>query len=161
VDKTDLARIFVSYAREDEKLVSILVAVMRLTGRDIFHDKDILPGQKWEPKIWSSLDTASVVMICWCAHSAASEWVKREYLKAVEADKSVVPVILDDTPLPDKLAQYQWIDARELGDHSALQDKIGFSGLGTAFAGQRREGKVIHKIAKDIIARIRTMADDG
>ena len=153
-----MARLFVSYAREDKKLVSILVSIMRLTGGDIFHDEDILPGQKWEPVIWSSLDTASVVMLCWCTHAAKSEWVEREYSKAVDTEKSVVPVILDDTPLPEKLAQYQWIDARELGDHTALQDKIGFAGLGLAYAGQRREGKILFKIAKEVVAKLRTMS---
>jgi hypothetical protein len=76
-------------------------------------------------------------------------------------EKSVVPVILDDTPLPEKLAQYQWIDARELGDHTALQDKIGLAGLGMAYAGQRREGKILFKIAKEVVAKLRTMSDDG
>jgi hypothetical protein len=39
-----------------------------------------------------------------------STYVKREYEIGVEKKKDILPLLLDNTPLTDVLATYQWID---------------------------------------------------
>jgi hypothetical protein len=55
------------------------------------------------------------VVVFWCQQSSESPEVENEYRSAIEAQKEVVPVLLDSTPVPPALGAFQWIDFRELG----------------------------------------------
>ena len=86
-----------------------------MTGRLVFQDFDsVPPGRKWREEILVALKAADLVMVFWCEHSRESDEVKREYDLAIEGEKDVVPVLLDSTPLPETLAEYQWVDFRSL-----------------------------------------------
>jgi hypothetical protein len=50
--------------------------------------------------------------VFWTQNSAASEWVEKEWRAAIAMNKEVIPVILDSTPIPKPLNEYQWIDFR-------------------------------------------------
>jgi len=42
-------------------------------------------------------------MVFWSSAAASSEWVEREWRSALEANKKIVPMLLDDNPLPPPL----------------------------------------------------------
>jgi hypothetical protein len=44
-------------------------------------------------------------MLFWTAAASMSRWVKREWQLAIKRGKKVVPTLLDDTPLPRRLAR--------------------------------------------------------
>jgi hypothetical protein len=109
-------RVFVSYSHQDASLVTPVVRLLRSTNEFVFLDSDsIKPGQKWRQALSDAMDQASLVVVFWCAHSNRSAEVESEYLSAIAARKDVLPVLLDSTPVPPALDQYQWIDFRELG----------------------------------------------
>jgi hypothetical protein len=60
----------------------------------------------------AALESAALVVVFWCVHSAASEQVRLEYERAVALRKEILPVLIDSTPLPDVLREYQYIDFR-------------------------------------------------
>jgi hypothetical protein len=111
--------IFVSYSRKDAALVECVVSLLRAIGAQAFRDADSIPaGKKWRPVLEEALDNATVMLVFWCIHSESSVEVQAEYQRAIHADKCLIPVILDDTPLCADLSQYQWIDMRPIiGDH--------------------------------------------
>jgi hypothetical protein len=112
---TGETHIFVSYSRVDQSLVTPIVQVIRAIGAGVFQDIDGIPyGKRWRPVIEDSIERAIVVLVFWCAHSRDSDEVRREWGRAVEAAKDVVPTRLDDTPLEGVLAEYQAIDLRAL-----------------------------------------------
>jgi hypothetical protein len=108
-------QVFVSYSRQDALLVTPVVRLLRATRDFVFLDADtITPGRKWRPEIDSALRSAHLVVVFWCRHSSESTEVQAEYRTAIAAEKDVLPVLLDSTPIADDLAQFQWIDFREL-----------------------------------------------
>jgi hypothetical protein len=109
-------KVFVSYSRIDLGLVTIMVKMLRV-GMPIFRDVDNLgPGDKWKPTITKAISQCGVFMLFWCWHSKVSKAVKAEWRQALAEDKRIVPILMDATPLPVKLRQFQWIDVSELMD---------------------------------------------
>jgi hypothetical protein len=89
--------------------------MLRGTYDAVFHDATtIKPGAKWAVEIEKALRAADLVVLFWCVHSSASAEVRREYQLALDASKSIMPLLLDATPLPDTLKQFQWVDFRDL-----------------------------------------------
>lgn len=104
-------RMFVSYSRRHEGLVTPLVKLLRFGDHQVFQDvTSVEIGSKWEQSILDSLNQASVVVIIWCSHAESSEWVKNELRVAAETGKTIIPVFIDKTPLPDQLGQFQGLD---------------------------------------------------
>ncbi|BBL77490.1 toll/interleukin-1 receptor domain-containing protein [Methylomagnum ishizawai] len=114
INETDATwGVFISYSRMDRNIVAPITDLMRITGAKVFRDEDsILPGKKWKIIITESLNSARTVVVFWCGHSAQSDAVKFEYKTAIELNKDVVPILLDETVLSDELREYQWIDFR-------------------------------------------------
>lgn len=111
--------IFISYSRYDIEAVSQIVELLRATREDlVFQDStSIKPAQKWEQKIEEAVDKSNLFILFWCGHSSTSYAVIREYNRALEKDKNILPVLLDDTPLKPALATYQALDFRKTIRH--------------------------------------------
>lgn len=107
--------VFVSYSRRDADFVTPVVQLLRGTRELVFRDADsIRPGSRWRQQIEAGLRSSSLFVLFWCAHAAASPEVRGEYELALAQGKDILPVLFDDTPLPDSLGAYQWVDFREL-----------------------------------------------
>ncbi len=53
-------------------------------------------------------------MVLWTIYASRSDEVRAEYEKAIQLEKDVVPIILEEMPLPEALSEYQYIDATEV-----------------------------------------------
>jgi hypothetical protein len=104
--------IFVSYSRKDIQLVAPLVQLLRITNNDIFQDINIPPGNRWRGFIVNSIQDCEIFLLFWCRHSLSSKEVKNEYELALDFDKMIVPVRIDDAEIPPLIAEYQYIDMR-------------------------------------------------
>jgi hypothetical protein len=86
---------------------------MRVTGGQVFRDEDsIPPATRWREVLASALTEADVVVVFWSCHSATSKEVSAEWKRAQELGKAVLPVLLDDTPMPHELTAFQYLDFR-------------------------------------------------
>lgn len=113
-------QIFISYSHEDGVIVAALVKLLRASGTSVFRDDDSIPaGAPWRLHIDASIDSCSIVLVFWCSHSAMSNEVVGEYRRALSLGKTVVPVLLDDTPLRQEIAPYHGVDLRAFGPHAA------------------------------------------
>lgn len=100
-------RIFVSYARADERKVHSLVRLLRTTGAPVFLDVDSIPlGSRWREQIADAIGAADAMLVFWSGAAGASSEVRVEYELAISLAKDVVPVALDDTPFPPALAPF-------------------------------------------------------
>jgi O-acetyl-ADP-ribose deacetylase (regulator of RNase III) len=97
------ASVFVSYAREDEKLRRTLsdhLGGLRHGGYiEDWSDGQIVPGQDWAPEIIRRLDEADIILLLITARFLGSEFIGRVELdRALErhrrGDAIVIPVIL-------------------------------------------------------------------
>ncbi len=117
--------VFISYSHADKDRLAPVVKLIRVFKPDlVFQDYDNLEvGKPWEPQLLEALANADLVAVFWCSHSAQSDWVKKEYQLAIQKAKDVLPIMLDDTPMPQDLSAYQGIDMRGTVAHKTKQAK--------------------------------------
>ena len=91
--------IFVSYAREDETRVRLLVRLLEAGGWNVFWDRTIPPGETWHSWIGRNLDQASCVMVAWSEQSIGSDWVREEADEG-KRRRVLIPLLLDEVTPP-------------------------------------------------------------
>jgi hypothetical protein len=110
---SESTNVFISYSRADALLVSPVVKLLRVNKSLVFQDIDaIQPGKRWQGEIAKALAESNLVVVFWCTHASRSNEVSKEWHAAVEQKKDLLPLLLDTTPLPPELAEFQWIDFR-------------------------------------------------
>jgi hypothetical protein len=114
--------LFVSYSRTDEALITPLVRVLRASvvglksesGAEydlVFQDTtNLVVGQDWKVQIDTAIFESQRVFVFWCEHSASSVEVRHEYELALSLEKTVVPILVDATPLPATLSEIHALD---------------------------------------------------
>ncbi len=119
---SNAADVFISYSHEDRDRIDPIVQLVRAMKKDsVFQDFiSIRPGEKWANEIMDALEHCQTVLVFWCEHSAASDWVRQEYEAGIAANKEVIPILLDDTEVPDPLRVFQWLDFRRDKPHGGL-----------------------------------------
>jgi hypothetical protein len=105
--------VFVSYSHDDVALVTPIVKLLRLNKTLVFQDMDSIElGRRWREQASRALAEARLIVLFWCVHSSRSSEVESEYRSALKTGKDLLPVLLDATPLPAELSEFQWIDFR-------------------------------------------------
>ncbi len=113
-------RVFLCHASQDKPAVRELYNALKSEyWIDPWLDKaKILPGQDWEMVIEKAVDASDVVVICLSNQSVTKEgFVQREiryaYDLALEKPEDtifLIPLRLDDCPVPRKLRTFHWVD---------------------------------------------------
>jgi len=148
------ARLFASYSREDRRLVDPVVKLLRSTRAPVFYDIDsIEPGERWRARLDEALAGATTVLVFWSVGAARSEWVMREWSAAVAVNKEIIPVVLDSTPLPLPLCEYQWIDLRGLLSVDVQIDAES-ADVAVQFSMQENEQAVVEEHISCLLARV-------
>src|SRR5262245_24524411 len=105
--------VFVSYSHNDVALVTPVVKLLRLNKSLVFQDTDSIElGKKWREQAGRALADARLVVLFLCVSSSHFSEVASEYKSALNTGKDLLPVLLDATPLPAELSEFQWIDFR-------------------------------------------------
>lgn len=115
--------VFVSYSHADASLVAPVVKLLRVNKSLVFQDTDdIQPGKRWRSEIAKALAESHLVVVFWCDHASRSNEVSKEWKSAIEQEKDLLPLLLDATPLPPELGEFQWIDFRGMvgANHSSI-----------------------------------------
>jgi hypothetical protein len=113
-----MSQIFISYSRRDKDCVYKLQRQLEAQGFKVWIDKnDIEAGEPFPMGILAGLKVAEVILICWSANSAQSEYVAKEIKEAITLrmteDKIVIPVWMDDTPLHEDIKNIHAVPVRE------------------------------------------------
>ena len=111
--------IFVSYSHEDVDVVKPIVRLLRTVDTGVFIDRDdIHLGKRWRQEILNAIDASQAIWLFWCQHAADSKEIRLEYETGHQKHKDILPILLDSTPLPRPLDEYQWLDlSNSLGRH--------------------------------------------
>jgi adenylate cyclase len=104
-----VARIFVSYAREDVAAAEAFAGVLERAGHEVWWDSRIRAGSRYSRDIASALDSAEAVIVLWSKSSIESDWVQDEAAEGLEGSR-LVPTTLDGCRPPLGFRQYQTID---------------------------------------------------
>ncbi len=105
------AQTVIVYSRTDEVHAVRAERLLRLAG-PTWRDRDLAPGQLWHPAIAARICGADRVLVLWSVRAAASLYIADEVATAAQCGRPIVPVLLDDAPLPATLAPWQAVDWR-------------------------------------------------
>ena len=110
-------KVFITYAHKNseakDKLITYL-AVLKQNGLiDVWHDNEILPGDKWRDEIFNNLADSDILLYLTCPYSLASENCNKELTAALNPNIRVIPIILEHC---------DWQN-HQLSEFQALPDK--------------------------------------
>src|SRR5690242_204195 len=86
-----MARIFLSYAREDVDSAKRLAEAVARAGHDVWWDRHIHGGSRFTTEIDRALKNAEVVVVMWTDASVESAWVQDEAAEGRDTGR-LVPV---------------------------------------------------------------------
>ncbi len=101
-----MTRVFISYCSEDSYFVDFLAELLKFHHVNVWVDQsDIRAGSEFPSCIDNALAECDVMAVVISQHSSQSQWMVREIsrFKAVNADRPVIPLLLDNTTDPNKL----------------------------------------------------------
>ena len=105
---------FVSHSTSDDSFVAEMESFLRAAGFDeVFNDvSSIRPDERFWPAIEKGIADADTLVVVITTASTTSEWVKREVEFARDLSKKVIPIWVEDCPLPSTFADHDVIDFR-------------------------------------------------
>lgn len=109
---------FISYSRMNSNFVDEVKKILANNNIDYWIDKDdSVAGMDYAANIVKSIKSRKVFILVVSKESIASRHVLNELNTAVNADRIIIPVKIDDIPLSDAFEYYlgktQWIEAHE------------------------------------------------
>ena len=110
--------VFVSYSREDLKLVRPIIAAIEAAGYPVWWDGMLSPGERFATSTEAALESARAVVVLWSVKSAASHWVHDEATRGRDRG-CLVPLSVDGSKPPLGFRQFQ---TYKVNPHRAKQD---------------------------------------
>jgi adenylate cyclase len=135
-----MARVFLSYSRDDVETARKLASVLDRAGHTVWWDRHIHGGANFSNEIDRELKNAEVVVVLWSPASIASAWVQDEAAEGRDSNR-LVPVTLGSVKPPLGFRQLQCIDLspwQEQGRKEPIDDLIeAFSRIAGAVASEK------------------------
>ncbi len=108
-------KIFISHAWENKALVRRLEATLGTAGAEVWVDHtSVRSGDNLPKRISDALEWCDTLLLVWSEAARRSDWVVLEWSNAISLKRTVIPCLLDITPLPGILANRAYIDFREI-----------------------------------------------
>ncbi|MGH9971814.1 MAG: TIR domain-containing protein [Pyrinomonadaceae bacterium] len=121
--------VFLSHSSSDKPRVRELCLALQRLGLRVFLDEHQLQvGDSVYSSLSDALETSDYILFCISRASVASGWVEREVGGALATQiksrrKKVLPVLLDDAPIPSLLSDLVWLD-KALGSPTDVAEQI-------------------------------------
>ena len=91
--------IFVSYAHEDSRIVCPELERFHNDGFNIWYDEGITSGMGWQEVVEKSLINCSLFVVFMSDNAIESQNVREEIFLAINEEKPVIPIYLEETEL--------------------------------------------------------------
>jgi adenylate cyclase len=104
-----VARIFLSYARDDVDAAKQLASYIGEAGHEVWWDRHLHGGSRFAAEIDRALKDAEAVVVLWSPVSIESAWVQDEAAEGRDSGR-LVPVSLTSAKPPLGFRQFQTID---------------------------------------------------
>ena len=109
-----MARVFLSYARNDDGCANRLADLLTRAGHQVWWDREIHGGSRFATEIAKALSDADAIIVLWSEASIESAWVQDEAAEGRDSGR-LVPAVIGDVRPPLGFRQYQSIALRDLG----------------------------------------------
>lgn len=121
--------VFLCHSSDDYLDVLNLYERLRTNGvAPWLAEKELLPGQDWQREIAVAVKSADVVIACLSKKSVTKEgYVQREIKLALDVTDEkpegtihIIPLRLEECPIPDRLSRWHWVNLYENDWYSRL-----------------------------------------
>ena len=109
--RRDAPRVFISYAHGDREQAEYIADWLESRGRRVWRSSFIEAGSDFRNEVAEALDSSDVVVVLWSKTSVTSRWVMAEAEEGLRRGV-LLPVLLDDVPLPLGFREIQALDLR-------------------------------------------------
>jgi hypothetical protein len=103
-------KVFISYSRANRDFAEKLVESLRSKGLEVWFDKQIRTGKKWDEVLEQQIREADNLVIVLSKHSVQSDYVKNEMFYAQQNNTTVNLIYIEDCVLPLAMARMHYID---------------------------------------------------
>lgn len=106
-----MAHIFISHSSDDNAITAEIADALTAAGLPVWVDFDgVAPGDSWYDEIETRIRDCPVFLLVWSHAARRSRWVRKEMLSAIEQNKPLRVVRVDDEPLGLAIVDVQHID---------------------------------------------------
>jgi len=110
-------KIFLSHARQDLNVVKKLAQALQAQGYSVWYDQEsVYGGQSWPKTIGEAIADHDMLLLVWSEHASQAHFVEFEWSTAIALRKTILPYLLDDTPLSAYLSIFHGILQTNLED---------------------------------------------
>lgn len=118
-----MSDVFISYSRNNGDAVKRIQNSLSRRGIDVWIDnEDIGTGTRWDMQIEEGIRKCSKVLIVLSKSSVESQNVSDEWSYALEKEKHIIPVLLEECEVPMRIASLQRIEF--LDDFDSGMEKL-------------------------------------
>src|SRR5450759_1662520 len=110
--------VFISYNSADAKYCRKLAAALTATGAKVWFDEwTVRPGDSIPAAVEEGLAGFDIFALAWSQGASKSRWVRTEMDAALDRWMKkepcrLVPIRLDDTPIPQLIRSIRYLDGR-------------------------------------------------
>ena len=159
----DESYFFVSYAHDDDELVYREMAWLHADGFNLWFDEGIHVGSVWRQALADALAESSGLIFFSTARSVISDICLKEINFALDEEKPVFVVQLDDTTLPRQL-RFSLSDRqamiRSAFDEDTYRSRL-INALGTVVERPFKQGKIRFVTARDGVRFAYALTGEG
>lgn len=95
---------FFSYSSKDLPHILPYEQALQEAGGSVWRDKTSLKtGDYWPMRLGEAIEQQSLFLLFWSANANDSDFVTLEWNSAIALGKKIIPILLDNTPLPASL----------------------------------------------------------
>jgi len=106
-------KVYISYAQQDYESVDLICKSLESIRVEILLDRsELLIGDNIQKKLNSMVESSDYIIYVHSINSAKSKWSVSELDKALSSDKKVLPIVIDDEPLPEGIEHLMYADFR-------------------------------------------------
>jgi len=121
--------VFLTYSSKDKKIVHALAKRLKSDGVKVWLDEWMIkPGGSLRKIIEEGLEHSRVLVLCMSANAFGKDWTQLEshtfrFRDPLNKERIFLPLRLDNSPIKGTLAQYPYIDWRQM-DHEQAYAKL-------------------------------------
>lgn len=120
-----MSRIFISYSRKDIAIARQLAGELRKAGFDVWWDiSGLKGGDAWVRVIPAAIDSSQFFVILLTKASVESQWVEKEYVRALARRMKIIPLLLEPCDVPFALANINYLDFSANDDETNLKNLL-------------------------------------
>jgi len=156
-----MSGVFLSYSREDSKIIQQLEQALVGNGVSVWRDQEkIYGGEKWPKVLGEAIADRDVFLLAWSKYSSISHFVEFEWTTAIALKKTIVPCLLDTTPLPPSLTAIHGVPIDHLPELvAALTAAVPLEDVGRRMEVVRKLGEITGTKPEEVVRSARVIFD--